>query len=223
MNARQSVPLAPFLLRQAVFLLPLFLMVGILKLTHGGSIAPMFSKLRLEYPALAGGIKFFSTYGNAAFYCVYALLLLLSILRRNGDGVRLVLAYILVQCTVTLIAVMLMKHTAGRPRPYTMEADWRFFTDNSSYHSLPSGHTAEIGAAAGPFAQRAKSIFITLLWGLFPAAMGFSRLFRGMHHPADILVGAVIASLSCYCILLLALRMRSITRRIEPLRRWGLG
>lgn len=68
--------------------------------------------------------------------------------------------------------------------------------------SFPSGHTA---AAVALYAAVALVLYrhgapwpVWLLLAV-PCAVGFSRLYRGMHHPSDVLAGALLGAL---CVLL---------------------
>ena len=91
---------------------------------------------------------------------------------------------------VALQAVIFMASAAvvGRERPDVEQLDHAPPTS-----SFPSGHT---GAAAAIYlslalmAQRipnpALRVFVTVLCLLMPFAMGFSRLYRGMHSLADV-------------------------------------
>jgi undecaprenyl-diphosphatase len=80
-------------------------------------------------------------------------------------------------------------------------------------HSFPSGHTATSFAAAtvlSAFAPRAAPAFYILA-----LAIGYSRLYVGVHWPLDVVGGAVIGVLTA--LLLLA----AVRRRSGPLLRSG--
>lgn len=67
--------------------------------------------------------------------------------------------------------------------------------------SFPSGHTAASVALYGGLAVIAWTaaragwlrLLATALAVLAPAAVGLSRLYRGMHYPTDVLAGALLA------------------------------
>lgn len=81
-----------------------------------------------------------------------------------------------------------------RPRPGVVELDHA--PPTSSY---PSGHTA---AACALYGGLAVLIFLSTrshwAWLLFlmPVAVGMSRLYRGMHHPSDVLSGLLLGALA---------------------------
>ena len=86
-----------------------------------------------------------------------------------------------------------------RPRPPMSQLD--SVPPTSSY---PSGHTAAAVAFYGALAiivfwhtrrdGRARSR--SSRWSLLPPIVGASRVYRGMHHLSDVVVGAVIGALA---------------------------
>jgi membrane-associated phospholipid phosphatase len=66
---------------------------------------------------------------------------------------------------------------------------------------MPSGHTTEITGSTSTLANFKGTLFSTLLWGLLPALIGFSRIYAGMHHSIDIIVGAFLGSLTSIFVL----------------------
>ena len=68
--------------------------------------------------------------------------------------------------------------------------------------SFPSGHTAAATAlyvAVVLVARRHGAPWPVWLMAAVPGAVGFSRLYRGMHHPSDVVAGVVLGAL---CVLL---------------------
>jgi undecaprenyl-diphosphatase len=66
--------------------------------------------------------------------------------------------------------------------------------------SFPSGHTAASIALYGTLAVIAAALLptgwlrrvVVAIVALVPVAVGFSRLYRGMHHPSDVLAGVLL-------------------------------
>ena len=93
------------------------------------------------------------------------------------------------QATVFVIATAVV----GRPRPHVPHLDPA--PPTSSY---PSGHVGASTALYVSFALLAQSIerpvlrrLVTTLFLVIPVLVAWARLYRGMHHLSDILVGAL--------------------------------
>jgi undecaprenyl-diphosphatase len=90
--------------------------------------------------------------------------------------------------------------------------------------SFPSGHTAAavvlyvglIIVVHRVWRRNAATIAVAVVLGLVPFAVGASRLYRGMHRPTDVLVGAVlgIAALVFACTLVRTAMLGA--RRCDP-------
>jgi len=91
---------------------------------------------------------------------------------------------------VFLLATVLV----DRPRPAVVRLDSA--PPTSSY---PSGHTAAACALYGALALliylRTRRLATWLLL-LIPVAVAFSRLYRGMHHPSDVVAGLLLGALA---------------------------
>jgi membrane-associated phospholipid phosphatase len=59
-------------------------------------------------------------------------------------------------------------------------------------HSFPSGHAASAAAFAVGASLEAPALAVPL--GVTAAAVGFSRVYTGVHYPADVLVGAALGA-----------------------------
>jgi undecaprenyl-diphosphatase len=87
-----------------------------------------------------------------------------------------------------------------RPRPAVLELD-----HSPPTSSFPSGHVAAAvalyGAIAWLIVRRTGRAYAWCLL-LMPIAVGFARLYRGMHHPSDVAAGILLGA----CALLVAAR-----------------
>jgi len=137
-------------------------------------------------------------------------------LKRWGESVFLIVA-VSGQALVFFCAQLVIT----RQRPHVKRLD-----SSPPTSSFPSGHT---GAATALFVASAlliawyvrkrwiKMLAITVLLAV-PLLVAYGRLYRGMHHPTDVLV-AFINGLACVAIAaVLVLRRRSIKVESPPLR-----
>lgn len=82
------------------------------------------------------------------------------------------------------------KSLYSRPRPYDAgEVD--VLIRRPAGQSYPSGHPAVAGAVAGVLAPEVRRPLHGALKRL-PRAVGFSRVYVGVHYPTDVLGGALI-------------------------------
>lgn len=95
------------------------------------------------------------------------------------------------------ILVLSLKQLAGRARPKHFETLGYDFFDplrfESSFTSLPSGHSVTIAAVATVLALRFPK-FITG-WIFLALAIGTSRVMVGAHYPSDVIMGLTIGTL----------------------------
>lgn len=111
-------------------------------------------------------------------------------LRRRGEGWA-VAARPLTAITLETAVFMAAAAVVGRPRP-----DVRRLDRPAPTSSFPSGHTGASTALHWTLAERAGeggSWGPGLRW-LVPPLVGLSRLYRGMHHPSDVVVGAAVGA-----------------------------
>jgi membrane-associated phospholipid phosphatase len=90
----------------------------------------------------------------------------------------------------------IIKRLIGRARPYVGSHDDPFaympFIWRSEYASMPSGHSANVAAAAiaiGALWPKTRPV----MW-LFALLIMFSRVVVLAHHPSDVIVGALVGA-----------------------------
>ena len=87
------------------------------------------------------------------------------------------------------ITVNIMKAIIGRRRP-PGPSDYDHFTTSSTYHAMPSGHTATAFALATVIADH----YPDYDWLAYTVAglVGLSRIFEDEHWATDVLAGAAV-------------------------------
>src|SRR3990172_840790 len=104
-------------------------------------------------------------------------------------GVRLGLALLTSACVNSIL-----KLAVGLPRPYWVDTRVRALTIETSY-GLPSGHAQNAVVLCGYLPYRLRRWWATALAVGLILAISFSRVYLGVHFPADVVAGWLIGAL----------------------------
>lgn len=172
---------------------------------------------------------------------------LTEIVSRSADTLGIVFAVVLVELALwvsgrrremLLIAVGLaaelsvfltVNHLVDRPRPEVAPLG-----SVPGTFSFPSGHTAAAvvlwmtvallagGDVAAPARRPRLERVLAVLALVIVVGVGFSRVYRGMHHPTDVVAGALLGT-GCLVVAAVALRVANVRvdvpsadRRTDP-------
>ena len=119
---------------------------------------------------------------------------------------RLLGALVLLALALTTVEVELLKHLVGRPRPFVVFPIDPVLVSEAPMTSFPSGHTAASFAAAimlGYGLPKYKNYFLGLA-----VLIAISRLYLAVHFPTDVLIGAIIGSVTSVLILYFYLKVK---------------
>lgn len=177
---------------------PVLAMLAVLATVYGTEAQTIWA-FRLHkdaYPTVKSVMSFITDWGNPFMYLGFVIMFVRA--RTLGDGrrTRYALTYILVQLAVCLLLVSMVKMSLGRPRPYSGELFHQMLTWDPDYHSLPSGHTAEIMGTCLALALWLRNGWKSLALGLVVGLMGFTRIYLNQHYPSDVLFGWLFGSLA---------------------------
>jgi membrane-associated phospholipid phosphatase len=139
----------------------------------------------------------------------------LAVILWKGDRrLRYAIIFSLITIAATdLITSAFLKHLFVRPRPcHTF--DVHLLVPCGAGFSMPSSHAANLFGQAFLF----RSIARKISWLLIPFAIivALSRVFVGVHYPADILVGAALGTVIGF--LIAKIFCRFFPEKIIPLR-----
>lgn len=96
--------------------------------------------------------------------------------------------------TVSHIIVQLLKNVCLRPRPYDAIKNANILCRPLKDFSFPSGHTTAAFALA--ISWSINFVYIAPFLYITATLVGLSRVYLGMHYPSDILIGALIGTVS---------------------------
>jgi len=170
---------------------------------------------RHRNPALNGISGFFSTIANtpSAIALSTVAVVAIRVLTHRWPAALFVATALACEVSVFLVTTLVV----DRPRPAVPHLDVAPPTS-----SFPSGHTAAataLYAAVAVVAWRCGASWPVWLLMAVPCAVGFSRLYRGMHHPSDVVAGAMLGAL---CVLLAdRVVLSEGSARREPISRRG--
>ena len=122
----------------------------------------------------------------------YALMLVLPLIYgAQGLNVALVM---LATSALNLVTYKFLKRTFVRERPFIRHAGISLAGAPLDRYSFPSGHTLHAVA----FTWQACAAFPELSFALAPLALAIagSRVVLGLHYPTDVLVGALLGSIT---------------------------
>ncbi|WP_281322017.1 phosphatase PAP2 family protein [Flavobacterium aestivum] len=90
-----------------------------------------------------------------------------------------------------------LKKITKRERPYVTYPEIDNVTEESSY-SFPSAHTSSAFATATSLSMAYPKWYVIAPSFLWAGAVGYSRMYLGVHYPTDVLAGAIVGSGSAF-------------------------
>ncbi|NTW68427.1 MAG: phosphatase PAP2 family protein [Chlorobiaceae bacterium] len=165
-----------------------------------------FLNQRLVHPALDDLMVFLTT-GNLSWHIGF-LAALFIVIRRGRQGFLVILLALLAVGMADFIASGILKPLVERVRPCFALEDVRLLVHQSRSYSFASSHAANSSAVAATtwiFFHRGERIekLFTVLMIAYALAIGFSRIYVGVHYPGDVLAGMLIGLFSASFVYLL--------------------
>ncbi|MDP8224170.1 MAG: phosphatase PAP2 family protein [Candidatus Lernaella stagnicola] len=120
------------------------------------------------------------------------------LVKGGRQGRWFVLAAVVAVVLTDVFCAQVLKPLIGRPRPTIALEGVRMLLGRKSGFSMPSNHAANIAAAALLFSIRYRRLAPVFV--IVALAVGWSRVYAGVHYPLDVLlgyaIGAVFAALT---------------------------
>ena len=133
-----------------------------------------------------------TTAGNAGMIFILLGLVLLFFKKTRKIGLLLLISIVVSY----IINDLIIKNIVRRERPFLSIEELSALVAHPKSYSFPSGHTASaFSAMTSLFFTKKKYAPIGLI---FAFLMGFSRIYVGVHYPSDVLVGAIVGTLSAF-------------------------
>jgi undecaprenyl-diphosphatase len=147
----------------------------------------MFEKIRM--PVLNEFMLLITQLGEETAFLVVALVLYWCVSKRLGY-------YLLSVGFIGTLSNQFLKLWFRVPRPWVLDSNFTILEqarEAATGYSFPSGHTQSAVGTFGSIAYTTNKRWIRIIAILIAALVAISRMYIGVHTPADVLVSVVVA------------------------------
>ena len=158
--------------------------------------AGSFLALNVYHPFLLNVFFINYTFLGDGIFSVCLIAAVLFYFKKRKEGLALLWSFL-----ISGIAVQIIKNCIDAPRPHLFfePGQYLFFIDGvtlANHHSFPSGHTTSAFAIATVLVMMADNRNRQLLILMLATLVGYSRIYLAQHFLPDVLIGAVLGTLS---------------------------
>lgn len=144
---------------------------------------------RIRSPWLDAVFSALTELGGETVFLVAALVVFWCVNKRQGY-------YLLSVGFMGTLVNQFLKITCRVPRPWVRDPDFTIVESaraDATGYSFPSGHSTSSVGTFGVIATEARRLWVRIIAIALCVLVPFSRLYLGVHTPADVLVGSTIS------------------------------
>ncbi len=144
---------------------------------------------KIRFPALDTLMQLVTEFGGELIFLIAALILFWCIDKRTGY-------YMMAVGFVGTIANQFLKIACQIPRPWVRDPNFTIVESaraGASGYSFPSGHSQNAVGTFGAIAMCSKERWLRICCIIIAVLVPLSRMYLGVHTPADVLVGSGMA------------------------------
>ena len=144
---------------------------------------------KIRMPGLNELMLAVTTLGEETAFLVIGLIIFWCVDKRKGY-------YVMAVGFAGTMANQIMKLACRVPRPWVLDPNFSILEqarEAAAGYSFPSGHTQTAVGTFGCLAVSANKTWWRAVCVALAILVGFSRMYLGVHTPADVLVGAAMA------------------------------
>ncbi|MBQ7230500.1 MAG: phosphatase PAP2 family protein [Oscillospiraceae bacterium] len=142
----------------------------------------------LRTPWLDSIVSALTHLGGEMMFLIAALVVLWCVDKRQGY-------YLLSVCFMGTLVNQFLKITCRIPRPWVRDPHFTIVEAaraEATGYSFPSGHSTNSVGTYGVLATESKRLWLRIVCAVLCFVIPFTRLYLGVHTPADVLVGSAI-------------------------------
>lgn len=151
------------------------------------SVLYLLEKLRV--PVLNEFMLMITQLGDETAFLVAALIVFWCVDKHKGY-------YVMVVGFIGTMANQFLKLACRVPRPWVLDPNFNILEqarEAATGYSFPSGHSQNAVGTFGALAYTEKNVWLRWLWIAIAVLVPLSRMYVGVHTPADVLVGGGMA------------------------------
>lgn len=96
------------------------------------------------------------------------------------------------------VMTLVLKKTFQRTRPFDAYPQLIYKKGTGGSYSMPSGHTSSAFSTATSLSLNFRKWYVVAPAYTYAVAVGYSRMYLGVHYPSDVLIGALLGSGTAY-------------------------